>query len=280
MLIESKGPTWLWGTSVKHCVLYQYQLSGAQNVVMGLIQTETPYFQSFPEAPAPFTPGAFPNDPEFHDCTKASKTCAMAWALRIIDSSAVHVLSASLYSFFNRYDQTCLNSGRHDCQDKLFYAEQSYDVWVQNLVTLGSIEMVSPLNGVPTLGKPNRNGFASSILAWLGGSKNITGQRNFKGYRIHSKKTIDIGDFPEACQNALTALVRCDNYTAEWTRPSYHGLVPQEVDVDSVCDKGCAQAMSDWRSAVDTYCGNLTWHNSAAAGVLGSFISQGINETC
>ncbi|KAM0211010.1 hypothetical protein ACHAQD_010475 [Fusarium lateritium] len=280
MLIESKGPTWLWGTSVEHCVLYQYQLSGAQNVVMGLIQTETPYFQSFPEAPAPFSPGAFPNDPEFHNCSKTSKTCAMAWALRIIDSSAVHVLSAGLYSFFNRYDQTCLNSGRHDCQDKLFYAEQSYDVWVQNLVTLGSIEMVSPLNGVPTLGKPNRNGFASSILAWLGGSKNVTGERNFKGYRVYSENTIDIDEFPEACQNALTALLPCDNYTIKWTRPLYHGILPREVDVDSVCDKGCAQAMTDWRSAVDTYCGNATWRNGAAAGVLGSFISQGINETC
>ncbi|TVY68502.1 Glucan 1,3-beta-glucosidase [Fusarium oxysporum f. sp. cubense] len=280
MLIESKGPTWLWGTSVEHCILYQYQLSGAQNVVMGLIQTETPYFQSFPEAPAPFKPGAFPNDPEFHNCTKASKSYSMSWALRIIDSSAVHVLSAGLYSFFNRYEQTCLNSGRHDCQDKIFYTEQSYDVWVQNLLTLGSIEIVSPLNGVPTLGKPNRNGFASSILAWLRGSQNITGQRNFEGYRIHSENTLDIDRFPEACQNALTALVRCDNYTAEWTKPSYHGVLPNEVDVESVCDKGCAQAMSDWRSAVDTYCGNATWHNGAAAGVLGSFVSQGINETC
>ncbi|KAF4495466.1 Glucan 1,3-beta-glucosidase [Fusarium agapanthi] len=280
MLIESKGPTWLWGTSVEHCVLYQYQLSSAQNVVMGLIQTETPYFQSFPEAPAPFKPGAFPNDPEFHNCTKTSKSCAMAWALRIIDSSAFHVLSAGLYSFFNRYDQTCLNSGRHDCQDKILYTEQSYDVWVQNLITLGSIEMVSPLNRVPTLGKPNRNGFASSILAWLGGSKNITGQRNFEGYRIHSENTLDIDRFPEACQNALTALVRCDKYTDEWTIPSYHGVLPRNVDVESVCDKGCARSISDWLSAVDTYCGNATWHNGAAAGVLGSFVSQGINETC
>ncbi|KAF5660662.1 putative glucan 1,3-beta-glucosidase [Fusarium heterosporum] len=247
---------------------------------MGLIQTETPYFQSFPGSPAPFTPGAFPNHPEFHNCTNTSKTCAMAWALRIIDSSAVHVLSAGLYSFFNRYDQTCLDSGRHDCQDKIFYAEQSYDVWVQNLVTLGSVEMVSPLNGVPTLGKPNRNGFASSILAWLGGSQNVTGQRSFEGYRIHSKNTIDIEDFPEACQNALIGLVRCDNHTATWTGPSYHGILPREVDIKAVCDQGCSQAISDWRSAVDTYCGTSTWPNGASAGVMGSFISQGINETC
>ncbi|KAJ4160088.1 hypothetical protein NW754_003212 [Fusarium falciforme] len=281
MLVESKGPTWLWGTSVEHCVLYQYQLSDAQNVVMGLIQTEAPYFQSVPEAPAPFTPGAFPNDPGFHECSsKNAKSCAVAWALRIIDSSAIHVLSAGLYSFFSRYDQTCLNSGRHDCQDKIFYAEQSYDVWVQNLVTLGSVEMVSPLNGVPTLGKPNRNGFASSILAWLGGSKNVTGQRTFPGYKIHSENTIGIDDFSEACQNALTALVRCDNATSEWTRASYHGILPIDVDVDSVCDAGCARAILDWQSAVDTYCGDSKWANGAPAGVMGSFISYGINETC
>ncbi|KAG6979853.1 WSC domain-containing protein [Fusarium oxysporum f. sp. conglutinans] len=140
--------------------------------------------------------------------------------------------------------------------------------------------MASPLNGVPTLGKPNRNGFASSILAWLGGSKNITGQRNFEGYRIHSELTIGIEEFSEACQNALTALVRCDNIISEWRSAAYHGILPIEVDVDSICDKDCAEAISDWLSAVDTYCGDSKWENGAAAGVMGSFISYGINETC
>ncbi|KAH8753311.1 pectin lyase fold/virulence factor [Diaporthe sp. PMI_573] len=187
LLVESKGPTWLWGTSVEHCVLYQYQLSGAENVVMGLIQTESPYFQSVPAAPAPFKPGAFPNDPTFQGCASGSKACAVSWAVRFIDSSAIHVLSAGLYSFFSRYDQSCLQPGRHDCQNKLFYTEESYDVWVYNLVTLGSIEMMSrgPLNGVPTFGKPNRNGFASSVLAWIGGSEDVTGKRDFDGYRLH-----------------------------------------------------------------------------------------------
>ncbi|KAG7428355.1 Glucan 1,3-beta-glucosidase [Fusarium oxysporum f. sp. raphani] len=260
---------WMWTADHDFDTADQIQvdiyLSGAENVVIGLIQTETPYFQSSLQAPAPFKPGVFPNDPEFHNCTKTSKSCAMAWALCIIDSSAVH---------------SCLNSGRNDCQDKIFYTEQSYDVWVQNLVTLGSIEMASPLNGVPTLGKPNRNGFASSILAWLGGSKNITGQRNFEGYRIHSELTIGIEEFSEACQNALTALVRCDNVTSECRSAAYHGILPIEVDVDSICDKDCAEAISDWLSAVDTYCGDSKWENGAAAGVMGSFISYGINETC
>ncbi|KAF5686386.1 putative glucan 1,3-beta-glucosidase [Fusarium circinatum] len=96
----------------------------------------------------------------------------------------------------------------------------------------------------------------------------------------NSENTDDIDRFPEACQNALTALVRCDNYTDEWTIPSYHGVLPRDVDVESVCDEGCARSISDWRLAVDTYCGNATWHDGAAAGVLGFFVSQGIDETC
>lgn len=32
MLIESQGPSWFYGTGSEHSVLYQYQLSNAQNV--------------------------------------------------------------------------------------------------------------------------------------------------------------------------------------------------------------------------------------------------------
>ena len=43
VFIESaQGPVWLYGTSAEHSQLYNYQLSGAQNVYMGAIQTETP----------------------------------------------------------------------------------------------------------------------------------------------------------------------------------------------------------------------------------------------
>ena len=31
-LIESEGPTWLYGTGSEHTVLYQYQLYGAKDV--------------------------------------------------------------------------------------------------------------------------------------------------------------------------------------------------------------------------------------------------------
>ncbi|KAF3228279.1 hypothetical protein TWF191_002784 [Orbilia oligospora] len=57
VLIESQGPSWFYGTASEHNVLYQYQLQGAKNIFMGLIQTESPYFQPNPMAPTPFLPG-------------------------------------------------------------------------------------------------------------------------------------------------------------------------------------------------------------------------------
>ncbi|KAK6334538.1 hypothetical protein TWF730_003752 [Orbilia blumenaviensis] len=56
VLVESQGPSWFYGTASEHNVPYQYQLQGAKNIFMGLIQTESPYFQPNPMAPAPFLP--------------------------------------------------------------------------------------------------------------------------------------------------------------------------------------------------------------------------------
>jgi hypothetical protein len=94
ILVESHGPTWMYGTASEHNVLYQYQLSGAQKIVMGMIQTETPYFQPLPAAPEPFKPGLFPNDPDFTNCGDNIAGCAMAWAVRVIDSSTVYMLGS------------------------------------------------------------------------------------------------------------------------------------------------------------------------------------------
>jgi hypothetical protein len=42
VLIESQGPTWLYGTASEHSQMYQYQLLNASNIYLGHMQTETP----------------------------------------------------------------------------------------------------------------------------------------------------------------------------------------------------------------------------------------------
>lgn len=97
VLIESdSAPVWLYGTSSEHSVLYNYQISNAANVYMALIQTETPYFQSNPDATTPFKVNPTYSDPTFSGSAATNK----AWGLRIVDSKDVWIHGAGLYSFF------------------------------------------------------------------------------------------------------------------------------------------------------------------------------------
>lgn len=119
ILIESKAPTWLYATSSEHNILYQYQLHKADNIFMGLIQTESPYFHPQPTAPKPFESslGKFTADPTFEDYT--ADNCNVSWALSIIQSKNVHIVGAGLYSWFlNNYEQVVLKDVAPDapCQ--------------------------------------------------------------------------------------------------------------------------------------------------------------------
>ena len=65
------GPTWFYGTSVEHSVLYQISLSGAKDIFITHVQTETPYFQPNPDASQPFDIGMWESDLTFKDCVFA-----------------------------------------------------------------------------------------------------------------------------------------------------------------------------------------------------------------
>ncbi|TPX11053.1 uncharacterized protein E0L32_007914 [Thyridium curvatum] len=144
LLVESRrGRIWLVGTGVEHHALYQYQLVDTQDVWMGQIQTETPYYQPNPPAPLPFVvANAAIHDPDFDaDCLHLpalaphgtdtetgdgtpvpAPPCRMAWGLRVLDSRRVVAFGAGLYSFFNNYNTTCCNEGgRRKCQARILW---------------------------------------------------------------------------------------------------------------------------------------------------------------
>lgn len=283
ILIESRGPTWLWGTSVEHFALYQYSISSAKNVVMGMIQTESPYYQPLPKAPTPFDKqlGGFTDDPTFADCKSDSTSCNISWALRIFDSSAIHVLSSGLYSWFQGHDESCSLEDKRNCQDKMVYTEQSSDVWMFNVVTIGSSEMISPLRTTPIDAASNRNGFASSILSWRGGINGTTGDREYDGYTIHDIDTVnDVKNFTQCCRNALTAPIKCHDYTKTFREPKYHGVLNNRVKEEWVCSPSCIKSMSEWIASVKQLCSGQTWRNGAPAEYSGAYIQYGLKEQC
>lgn len=102
ILIESTAATWLYGTASEHSTYYQYNFWQAKNIIAGMIQTESPYYQPTPKPPAPFNNvGTFPGDPTFDQNSDES------WALLIRNSSNVFIAGAGIYSWFQTYNQDC-----------------------------------------------------------------------------------------------------------------------------------------------------------------------------
>jgi glucan 1,3-beta-glucosidase len=167
VLIESKeGPVWMYGTSSEHSVFYQYNIANAKNVMMGMIQTETPYYQAYPPAPEPFKPIAKYNDPDYSACEKGSLTCPMAWGLRIVNSEHVYVYGAGLYNFFQNYDQACLKA--EHCQDNMLSIEKSpKNIFIYNLNTKASDNMVSVDGKSAVKQADNRADFCSTIAGFV-----------------------------------------------------------------------------------------------------------------
>jgi glucan 1,3-beta-glucosidase len=154
-------------------VLYQYQLANTQNIFMGQIQTETPYFQPSPNAIAtPFTPVASLNDPNFSSsCSGVSGNCADAWGLRVIGSSNVLVYGAGLYSFFDNYSTTCSTfSAGENCQSRIASIEGSAsNVNIYNLNTIGSLSMLNRNGAQVASYADNENTFASNVAVYKSG---------------------------------------------------------------------------------------------------------------
>jgi len=158
VLIESEaGPVWLYGTSAEHSVLYNYQIANASNVYMALIQTETPYFQSNPDASTPFTANsAIPtrSSPEARASTRRGVS-----ALLTPRTSSFSVLACTV--FFDNYDQTCLNT--ESCQENILSLENSDGIYLYGVSTKASTNMVSVDGSSAALDSDNRNNFCATI---------------------------------------------------------------------------------------------------------------------
>ncbi|OCH86564.1 exo-beta-1,3-glucanase [Obba rivulosa] len=157
ILSESTGPVWMIGTS-EHHTLYQYNLVNAQDHYMGLIQTETPYYQPTPAPPAPFSSVSSYSDPVYSGSTSA-------WAVNIQSSSDILIFGAGLYSFFQNFDQTCVDSA--SCQSQILNIDTaSSGINVYSLATVGVENMLSVAGSPIVPQAANVNGFQSTLTAW------------------------------------------------------------------------------------------------------------------
>jgi len=162
LLLESTAGAWLYGTAVEHNWFYQYQLNGAENVMMAMIQTETPYYQA-PPYNAPWERNQLYADPDFSSCPVGSDSCAMAWGMRYIDTQNVYLYGAGHYNFFQYYNQTCLLT--EDCQDAIvdILTDDSSELYLYGLNTKASVGMIHTYGEVSALATDNVNTFCSTV---------------------------------------------------------------------------------------------------------------------
>lgn len=173
ILIESTSPVWLWGQSTEHFLLYQMCIHQAKNVLIGMLQTETPYFSGSKCPPATdLQPIALPSDPTFNDSKDPNFN--KGYGLLIKDSHSICVLGAGLYSFFDSYTQECIQA--RTCQRRILGIESREreesgrgedQVSILGINTIGTTIMLD-LNGDDVIPEQeNRNGFTSTVGAFV-----------------------------------------------------------------------------------------------------------------
>ena len=125
---------------------------------MGVIQTETPYFQ--PSVNTPFSPTYY-NDPTF--CTDDYR-CNMAYALNMNNCQNIFVYGTGFYSFFNTWSQKCLQPPYGpNCQKNIVSITGSTNIFLYALNTYGSEFMLTsdqPFSNA----KDNLNTFCSTAI--------------------------------------------------------------------------------------------------------------------
>lgn len=161
VLIESQKPVWLWGTASEHSQLYNYQVSNAKNLYMGVIQTETAYMQGNPDATVPFVANQGWLDPDFTaTCDGSSNSCARTWGLRVTNSSDIFMYGGGLYSFFDNYGQICVD--KQNCQDNMISIEES-SVHFFGITTKASVNILTHNGRSIALDKDNRSTFGATV---------------------------------------------------------------------------------------------------------------------
>lgn len=166
VLVESTaGRIFFSGTSSEHHTLYQYQFVGTRDIYMGQAQTETPYYQPNPSAPAPFTYQSSFNDPNFaSSCSGQSGNCANAWGLRAVSTNNLLVYGGGFYSFFNSYSTTCSNAGGpENCQNNIVSLENCQSTTLYNLHTVGTVNMLTVNGQTQARAADNINAYTTSL---------------------------------------------------------------------------------------------------------------------
>ena len=200
-------------------------------------------------ADSAFEGGVLANDLAFKSCDPSSKTYGVSWAVRILNSARIYLPSAGLYSWFSEYSQDCLEA--ESSQDKGMGIRSSISSWLFNLVTKAIVKMVSRYGEFPTLAADNKNGFLSSIMAWLGGATSVSGD----GFLLFADRGLEnCSEISLECSSALMQPISCDSYLYTLSQEEWWGSLDDKNLMKNVCAPGCGKALSSYHDDVAKAC--------------------------
>ena len=174
MLVEATAATWLHGTAVEHNTLYQYNFHGAQNVFVGMQQSETPYWQGGngnPSlAPAPWAPLRAYGDPDFSNCGGGDARCRMAWFTVLNGATNTFIYGSGFWTFFNNHPSSGEQSCGNTCQTNGCSVVNTRSLCWFNLNTHSVVNMIEE-NGLSVVVANNNPGsWGGNVAAFLSNS--------------------------------------------------------------------------------------------------------------
>ncbi|KAF7973095.1 hypothetical protein HWV62_16194 [Athelia sp. TMB] len=98
-LIESTSPSFFVGVAMEHCTFYSIHTYDAENLFLGLIQDETPYWQGDNAASSEWKPNAVYHDPDFSNCATADVNCRQAFGLNFDGGSNIFSYGSGVWTF-------------------------------------------------------------------------------------------------------------------------------------------------------------------------------------
>ena len=165
-LIEADTATWLHGTASEHNTLYQYSFRNAQNVFVGMQQSETPYWQGAGSpslAPAPWTVNSTYGDPTFSNCAASDALCRMAWFNYVNGSKNLFIYGSGFWVFYNDYN-ACSNNG---CQTNGCYVSTTTGLYWFLVNTRSVLNMIYNNGATPVTTNNNPGSWGGCVAAFL-----------------------------------------------------------------------------------------------------------------
>ncbi|KAK1749925.1 pectate lyase superfamily protein-domain-containing protein [Echria macrotheca] len=257
LLVESEGPTWLWGTSFEGSGPYQYRVARADQVLLGGTQTAATTCSQLAS---------------IDDGAELAESPAV---LSVLDSGSIYILGAAVFPSLSS-SQRCQKAA------SAVQIRQNHNLWLYSLAVIGqgqtsnsSVQMLSSRQV-----RHNGSTAALSTASFQALLVDTLAAQAADPYQLYQDADFVYSNFTKTCQSALLATINCDAYTQAWTGPEYHGGVDDSTLTTSICAPTCAKSLASWVRGVDSDCAGNAFDDGSPPAVLGNYIWYGWNETC